>query len=87
MMNNNLINESIKLVENYFEANHITVNNNIIRKRVEILAAVAIEGDYEPMNYDEILAKRDYYFPEVPIDVHNIHIGEIEMALNDMRWQ
>lgn len=99
MMNNNLINESIKLVENYFEGNHITVDSDIIRKRVEnwycnsdiadaeVLAAVAIESDYEPMNYDEILAKRDYYFPEVPMDVHNIHIGEIEMALNDMRWQ
>ena len=91
MMNNNLINESIKLVENYFEANHITVNSNTIRKRVEnwycnsdiadaeILAAVAIESDYESMSYDEILAKKDYYFPEVPVDVHNIHIGEIEI--------
>lgn len=91
MINNNLINESIKLVENYFKANHITVNSNTIRKRVEnwycnsdiadaeILAAVAIESDYEPMSYDEILAKRDYYFPEVSIDVHNIHIGEIEI--------
>ena len=72
MMNNNLINESIKLVENYFEANHITVNSNTIRKRVEnwycnsdiadaeILAAVAIESDYEPMSYDEILANITY---------------------------
>ena len=91
MMNNNLINESIKLVENYFEANHITVNSNTIRKRVEnwycnsdianaeILAAVAIESDYEPMSYDENKDKKDYYFPEVPVDVHNIHIGEIEI--------
>ena len=98
-MNNSLINEAIKLVENYFEANHISMNSNTIRTRVEdwycnsdiadaeILAVAAIESDYEPMDYDEILAKRDYYFPENPVDVHNIHIREIEMAQMDALWQ
>lgn len=99
MTNTNLINDAIDLVVNYFEANRILVNSSTIRTRVEswynnsdiadaeILAAMSIEGSYKPMDYSEILAKRDEYFPEIPVEYSNFSVEEIRMAMEDAQWQ
>lgn len=81
MTNMNLIEQAVKLVVDYFEANHISVNSESIRHRVldwynhsdiadaEILAAAAIESEYEcGADYDTILAWKEFYFPETPIE-------------------
>lgn len=81
MVNVNLIEEAIKLASEYYEANRLTVDTKSIVRRVldwynnsdiadaEILAAAAIESEYEcGADYDTILEWKDYYFPEMPVE-------------------
>ncbi len=100
MTNIKLIEAAIKIAEQYFENNNIAMHSSVIRRRVEywynhsdiadaeILAAVAINGEYHAgYSYDEILAIREYYFPTIPVEFSNFHIGEIETALRDEFWR
>jgi hypothetical protein len=51
----------------------------------QTLAAVTIHGDFEPgIKIDEIEAIEDFYFPQIPIECCNYHIGEIEAAQHDL---
>ena len=81
MVNINLIEEAIKLAIEYYEANGLTVDTKSIKRRVldwynysdiadaEILAAAAIESEYEcGADYDTILEWKEFYFPETPIE-------------------
>lgn len=99
MMNNRLVNKSVELVKNFNEANYINFNIKEVRAQVEewycnsdiadaeiLAAAVIAYGYYTPVDYDKILRQKDYYFPEVPVECDNYHIGEIEAAMRDMQW-
>lgn len=100
MMNVGLINEAVELVAMINEANYIYETNVAIRARVEnwynhteitdaeTLAAVALNGDFTPnvRQYD-IDTAREFYFPTVPFEYTEIHIHEIEDALNDELWR
>lgn len=94
MMNWQLINEAVKLVEQIFEAEGIMENTSSIQNRTiwwyehseivdsEMLAAVVIIDD-KSMNWNDMIAAKEFYFPEEPLWMHNFHIGEIEEALHD----
>ena len=100
MTNIRLINEAVELVAKMNEANYIYETNAVIRTRVEdwynhsdiadaeMLAAVALNGDFEPgITMHDIENLRDFYFPTVPFEYTNIHIHEIEEALDDELWR
>ena len=91
MINVNLIEEAIKLAIQYYEANRLTVDTKSIKKRVldwynhsdiadaEILAAAAIESEYEcGADYDTILAWKEFYFPETPIE-YQVYVSTQEI--------
>ena len=91
MININLIEEAVKLASEYYEANRLAVDTKSIKRRVldwynysdiadaEILAAAAIESEYEcGADHDTILEWKDFYFPEVPIEHQGyIHVSEL----------
>lgn len=92
MVNVNLIENAIKLAIEHYEANGLTVDTKSIKRRVldwynysdiadaEILAAAAIESEYEcGADYNTILEWKDYYFPEFPIEYQG-YISAEELA-------
>ena len=81
MVNCKLINEAVDLAIEHYEVNGRVCDSYNIRRRVqdwynhsdiadaEILAAAAIESEYEcGADYDTILAWKEFYFPETPIE-------------------
>ena len=99
MTNFNLINDAVKLVSQIEEAENIYETNNTIYNRcldwynhseiidAEMLAAVALNGPYDPnLKWNDLVAAKEYYFPTEPIEFSNFHIHEIEEALHDAIW-
>ena len=97
MTNAYLIERAIALAKIYYQNNNINFSEKIIRDRVEywynysdiadeeILAAMAINGEYHGYDYDEILAIKEYYFPTLePIE---FCVGEYEESLRDSLWR
>ena len=96
MTNVVLIEKAIALAKTYYKNNNISFSEKIIRDRVEywynnsdiadeeILAAMAINGEYHFYNYDEILAIKEYYFPSFELDCFSA--GEYEEAMRDLLW-
>ena len=100
MVNMNLINEAVKLAAQLFEQENIAIHNDTIKNRiidwynhtditdVEELAVAAWLGDYNgSITYDSILEVKDLMFPTQPLEMQYFHIGEIEEAMNDAKWQ
>ena len=96
MMNWELIDNTTEQVGYFYECEGIMETSASIKARViewyehsdiadiEVLSAAAYLGKYDPkITYDEILATRDMLFPQIPVELCNFHIGEIEEALND----
>jgi hypothetical protein len=96
MMNMSLIMEAVNMAGKYLEANNVYESDKALLKRamrwysmteitsVQTLAAVTIHGEFEPgIKIGEIEAIEDFYFPQMPIEYGNYHIGEIEAAQHD----
>lgn len=101
MTNWKLINDVVKSLTEIYEAEHIVETKAAIEKRViewynhtditdeQMLIAAAWLGTYDPsIKYEEIEDARDALFLEIyiPLEYTEIHIGEIEAAINDSRW-
>ncbi|MCC8068774.1 MAG: hypothetical protein LIO71_03290 [Ruminococcus sp.] len=80
MLNTRLIEEAVKIVIEYWEAEGISEETKTIRDRVtdwynhteittpQMLAAAAISGDYEfGVTWDELLDRERFFFPD-PIE-------------------
>ena len=100
MTNTKLINEAAILVSKMNEANYISETTEAIRARVEnwynhtditdaeMLAAVALNGDFDPvLRWDDLVAAKEFYFPTIPFEYTEFHISEIESALYDNLWR
>ena len=100
MMNLRLIEETIKLVNEFYAAENIYENNSTLKKSiiewycntditdVEMLAAVTMYGRFRAgLTWDDLLEIKEYFFPTVPIEYSNYGIGEIEEALLDAFWR
>ena len=99
MLNMSLINAAVKVVEDFFNAEGIYEDTETIKARainwynhteiieVEMLAAATISGEYQiGMTWDDVLKIKEFYFPSIPIELENYHIGEIEAAQHDCLW-
>lgn len=99
MLNERLIKEATRLVVEYYEANQIMMTTDAVRKYVvmyysnteitdaETLAAVTLHMEHpNTLTYNKIQEIKEFYFPTMPIEYGNFHIGEIEEALNDELW-
>lgn len=102
MTNWKLIDNVVDYLTDIYEAEHIMETRKAIQARVlnwynhtdiadeQMLIAAAWIGDYSPsIKYSDIESARDVLFLEVytpDFDGMNIHIGEIEEALNDEFW-
>lgn len=102
MTNKRLINQVTKYVVELLEAEHITETTEAIRKRVEkwynhtdfadfeTLVAAAWIGEYDPsITMANIEDAKDCLFLEryIPVEYTELHIKEIEEALNDEVWR
>jgi hypothetical protein len=100
MTNMSLISQVVELVNEYFAAECISVNDNSIYENAmdwythtdivdaEILASAVIEfGPYQHTTLTVLEQYKEYYFPTMPIELCNFHIGEIEEALLDAQWR
>ena len=102
MTNWKLIDNVVDCLTAIYEAEHIVETRKTIQARVinwynhtditdeQMLIAAAWIGEYSPsIKYKEIEDARDALFLEVYIpafDSMEIHIGEIEEALNDAKY-
>ena len=101
MTNKRLINQVTEYVVELFEAEHITETTESIRARVEnwynhtdfadfeTLVAAAWIGEYDPsITIANIEDAKDCLFLEryIPVEYTELHIKEIEEALNDELW-
>lgn len=100
MLNEKLITDAVKIVIEYFEAEHIQESTATIRERAVdwynhtditepyLLAAVTMSGPFDKnITYLEIENIKEFYFPTE--DIFNLtnnyfSIEEIEMSLFDM---
>lgn len=94
MMNVRLIQEAIKLVNDYYDAQRKQEQNAVIIERAvnwynnteivdaEMLAAMVIYGPYTPaISWNKCIEIKEYFFPTLPLEFTHFHIGEIEEAL------
>lgn len=99
MMNMRLIENAVRLVVELFECEGIYESTVTITERAinwynhteitdeEMLAAVTISGRYDSsLSWKELERIKEFYFPSCPIEMDHFHIGEIEMAQNDIGW-
>lgn len=99
MMNMRLIEEAVKLVNEFYAAEGIYETNAVIISiatewynhteivDAETLAAVTMYGRYTPgLKVEDILHIKEAFYPELPLELTNFHIGEIEETLNDEFW-
>lgn len=101
MTNWKLIDNVVDCLTAIYEAEHIMETRATLQKRVidwynhtditdeQMLIAAAWLGVYDPsIKYEEIEDAKDALFLEIyfPFEYTEIHIGEIEAALNDARW-
>lgn len=98
MLNEKLINDTIKIVTDFFEAEGIYERTPSIRARAiewythseivtpQMLAAVVISGDYRPITWDEVLEIEEFYFPTIPVEL-GFSIGEFEASMFDAVWR
>lgn len=99
MTNKALLDSAIKLVNQIFESEGIFETNNVLFTRaerwynhteitdVETLAAVIMYGDYDSsLRHKDICEIKEFFFPSIPLELCEFHIGEIEMALHDIDW-
>lgn len=100
MMNWRLIDEAVKLVEEYFAFEHIAESTSSITSRAvdwynnseivdsEMLAAAVIHGSYSrDYTWDDLEKIKEFYFPSIPIEMTNFGIGEIEASMKDAIWR
>lgn len=100
MTNWKMIEEAVKLVEDYFAFEGIVEAHNTIFDRAvewynkteitdsEMLAAAVISGRYTlRVTWEELKQMKEFYFPSCPIELTEFHIGEIEAAVMDMLWR
>lgn len=99
MMNWRLINEAVKMVNDYFDYEGIYESNKTIIARAsdwyskteitdsEMLAAAVISGPYQRYSWTELEKLKEFYFPSCPLDFDNFGIGEIEAAMKDAAWR
>lgn len=99
MTNWTLINEVVKYITNLYEAEGITETTKSIEARTlnwynntdfaefETLAAAVYLSDFSKnIDYELIMATRETLFfdIDIPLELTNFHIGEIEESLNDI---
>lgn len=95
MMNMKLINETIKLVNAYFEAENIMVSNQIIEAQAidwynhseivepEMLAAAVMNyGNYKfGTTWNELEQLCEFYFPTISVEEMSRRIGGFETSI------
>lgn len=99
MLNYSLIERVTILVNEYYEANYIYINSNIIREQAidwynhtditdEVILASAVIGigNYKQIDLDELEQLTENFFPTEPLEIHYYHISEIKEALEDLNW-
>lgn len=99
MLNYSLIEKVTILVNEYYEANYIYINSNIIREQAidwynhtditdEVILASAVIGigNYKQIDLDKLEQLTENFFPTESLEMYCYHIGEIEEALEDLNW-
>lgn len=99
MINAKLLKETLKLVNDFYAAEHIYETDAVITEiatewynhteivDAETLAAVTMFGRYTPgLKIEDILRIKEAFYPELPFEFTDFHIGEIEEALFDAKW-
>lgn len=92
------VENAVKLVSDILEANHITETTDSIRSKVyswynnsdicdpETLAGCALNGYYYPeATYKDMLAAKDYWFPQDPHECASV--WDIELSMRDIAWR
>lgn len=100
MLNMRLIEDTIKLVVDYLEAEHLTVDSDSIRTSAinwysnteitdaEMLASAVLTSSCTPIviatiTWEDLLNWKEFYFPSIPLEYTEIHIHEIQGAMQD----